>query len=297
MDPKAMEKMYKVGDREISGLETLVLSAVSGLGAPYAKAEIADVIKLVEDTKGGPHRWAAKHLNQFQMNRESADRLYAFLNHVRGGDDVFTAGSKVVRYAFDYDALTAFEKVWMRNLLIFYTWFRKNLAFQGYGILARPGIYSALAKVEAARPKADGEPDWWSKAGGIGTPIGLLTFGNPYADIFKYSADSGDVRRTVLASVTPFVKLPIEVLADRNLFTGVPVVKRGEGVAESRFKHVLSSVEGPQGKLVRSITGDAKPGQSKLVDVLGRFTGVKIQQNDPEGNKKRARLVDSGTRP
>jgi len=185
----------------------------------------------------------------------------------------------------------------MRNLLIFYTWLRKNLAFQGYGVLARPGAAATLAKVEAARPKAPGEPAWWKQAGGIGTPMGLLTFGNPYADIFKYSADKDDARRTILSSVTPFVKIPVELLADRNLFTGQPINKRGgDSSLVSGLKHIGTSVMGPQGKLVQAGLADTKPGQSKLLDVLGRFTGAKIVQNDPKANKKRA-ILDSGSRP
>lgn len=282
MKPAEMERVWKVGDGSMTGLEVLLLSSISGLGAPYAKGEIASVVNLINDTKEPPHRWLAKHLNQFQMDRENGDRLYSFLNHIRGGDDVFTAGSKVVRYSFDYSELTAFEKVHLRNILIFYTWFRKNLTFQGYGLLVRPGVHATMAKVEEARPKAPGEPEWWSKAGGIGTPMGLLTFGNPYADIFKYSADLGDARRTVLASLNPFIKLPMEIGLNRNAFTNAPV---GESAVE-RLKHIGKSIEGPQGKLVRAIVSD-KPPAAKTVDVLGRFLGPKIQPTDVAGNAGR----------
>lgn len=289
MDKAAMEKTYKVGQAgEMTGLELHVLSALSGLGAPYSRAEISNVLHLIEDTKEGKARWLARHLNNFQMDRENADRLYSFMNHVRNGDDAFTAGSKVVRYAFDYDQLTHFEKVWLRNLLIFYTWFRKNLTFQGYGVMTRPGIYAALAKVESSREKKPGEPEWWAKAGGFGTPMGLLTFGNPYADVFKYSTDFGDARRTVFSSLTPFVKLPIEMATEKDLFTGAPI----QDSTLARLKHVGKAVMGPQGKLVETAIKGVKPGQSLPLALAGRFLGPKIQQDDPAGNAMRLALQE-----
>lgn len=314
-DQKALDRSYKISkDASLTGMELMLMSSVSGLGTPYTLGEIESVVHTIQDTRLPIRRWLAKHLNRLQMNRENADRLYQFYNNLRGGDDIFTAGSKVVRAVFDYHDLTTFEKIWLRNLLLFYTWFRKNLTFQGYGMITRPGMYDLMNRFEHHRPKYPGEPDWWKKAGGIWSPWGLLTFGNPMADVFKWELSWDNVQRNVIGMMTPFLMVPASLAANKNLFTGGDIEKYPGEVVPSPFgafgpwrgaRHPgeqptfglparaafgLRAFSGPLGALAEDVA-TPKKGFGGPIELAGRVSGAKFQPVVPEEFARRAASI------
>ena len=57
----------------------------------------------------------------------------------KGGKSVDDASMDVKAALFDYSELTNFEKRFMRNVIPFYTWTRKNIPLQLANVLERPG--------------------------------------------------------------------------------------------------------------------------------------------------------------
>jgi hypothetical protein len=212
------------------------------------------------------------------MDRENASRMWSWMNHMHRGDDPFTAAAKVIRHQFDYGAATHWERVWGRNLILFYTWFKNNLVFQGYGLLTKPGMYSTLNHMENSRPKWPNEPDHIAKLGGIWTPFGLLTFGNPMADVFKYEVSLENFRRNLLGAVNPLGRVPIEVATNRSWWLGGEI-ERFEGQNSPSLVAKIGNALGIPTPMSRaSAEGEIQPSlPAYAAYVLNQFTG-------PQGN-------------
>lgn len=302
-----MDKVFKLGDSELTGRQLATAARLSGLGLGYTQAEIEMVAHIFEGT--GRVKGVARLMTKLNMDRENADRVWSWMNHVKAGNDPYTAAAKVLRTKFDYNAATAFEKIWMRNLMLFYTWYKNNMILQGYGLLAKPGIYSTLNHVENSRPKLPGEPEWWKKAGGLYSPFGLITFGNPLADVYKFNLSQDNLRQNILGVTTPLVQSPISLLTGRDMFTGGDLSKFADQNVPSPLGSVLNPLgigtpsraqadgelspavpwyiaklardfSGPYGSSIGAVTSRPDQGYSKWYNVLPRFTGARLNPED-----------------
>jgi len=80
---------------------------------------------------------AARSINQNFV--EDPAKLAMFRWARKGGKSVDDASMDVKAALFDYSELTNFEKRFMRNVIPFYTWTRKNIPLQLANVLERPG--------------------------------------------------------------------------------------------------------------------------------------------------------------
>lgn len=226
-DEEALAKTFKVGDQEMTGAELFVEASFMGLGRGYVGSDIAQMMDLYQ---GGIHNWGIfKHGTRINMHRENAVRLETYIKHRQAGSDAMTAAAKSLRVHFDYSDLTDIEKVFARNLLLFYTWLRRNTMLQMSGVLTRPGMYSALGTMEQYRPKLEGEPDYLSKLGMVGAPgLGYFNIGNPAEAIHNFDPTNENFRQTILGGINPLVRIPLEVGTNQNLRTGYDI-SRGPG--------------------------------------------------------------------
>ena len=317
VDREFLNRTFKIGKNEMSGWEIALGARLSGLGMGFTQTDVQAFLNLA---KGSGTKRVRNAMQMFNMRREDAMRINTWLEHVRRGDDFFTAGARTIRTHFDYDALTDVERVWMRNLMLFYTWFKNNMVLQGYGVLARPALYSTLQHYEHSRPKFANEPDWWRTAGGVYTPLGILTWGNPMAELNRINLDPDNVRQMTLGGGNPFFRMPVEVLMNRNNFTGGEVYKfQGQnvphwlpamadalgvpGIPMSRGRaddaspspamdaglaHLLSGFTGPQGGLMQQALGPDQEGNT-LLGILSKLSGLRLQQNQPQKFERSAK--------
>lgn len=310
-DIEYLNQTFKVGKREMTGWEIAVGARLSGLGMGFTQADVEVFLNIA---KGGrnPATRISNAMQRFNMRREDAMRMASWIGYIRKGDDMLTAGAKVIRTYFDYDALTDFERVWARNLMLFYTWFKNNMVLQGYGMATRPGIYSTLAHFENSRPKVENEPEWWKKAGGVGSPMGLITFGNPMAEVNKWSFDKDNLRQILVGGGHPLYRAPLEYLMDRNTFTGaegeafegqnkphwtaalvdalgIPTPQSRRRAADEApspawpagITNLLTAFQGPQGSTLGLAEDETYEGD-KLVPILSRIVGLNLQPTQPE---------------
>lgn len=309
-DAEYLARTFKIGKREMTGWEIAIGARLSGLGMGFTQTEVETFMNLA---KGGGTKRIRNIMQMFNMRREDAMRMNSWLEHIKSGDDFLTAAARTIRTHFDYDALTDFERVWMRNLMLFYTWFKNNMVLQAYGVISRPGLYSTLAHYEHARPKTENEPEWWKKSGGIYTPLGMLTFGNPMAEVYKWDLDLDNVRQLTIGGGNPFFRAPVEVLTNRNFFTGGEITKfKGQntphwmatvadalgvpGIPQSRARatdaapsaalpagiaHLISAFTGPQGGFLAT-ANDPEFEADKELTILSRLSGLRLQPNQPD---------------
>lgn len=144
------------------------------------------------------------------------------------------AYGQVVKYHFDYDSLGANERKYMKRIVPFYTWTRKNLPVQLEMIAKKPGYYAAYAKaqdnLEIGTPKDAIVPAYfgpfairspWTadqvpRGGEAGARIYWLP-DLPFTsldDLF----DGGKLR----GQLTPILKVPWELDRGAQFFSGAP---------------------------------------------------------------------------
>lgn len=164
-------------------------------------------------------------------------RIPLFIDRLIKGDTPEAAAKWVFKFHFDYapEGLTAFERNVMKRLIPFYTWTRGNVPLQIENVLKQPGKYTALAKVREniergsgsrAEEEKDYLPQWLQEMFIFRLPgessEGLaryLQIDLPMEDLNKLPlTESG--RREIIALLSPFIKYPIERIANRNLYFG-----------------------------------------------------------------------------
>lgn len=177
---------------------------------------------------------------RFQNWYSTEARMNLFLGLLDDGYDPVSAAEKVVEYLFDYSKLTNFEREWMRRLVPFYSWTRQSLPLELKTALSRPFVPSLTGDfVSAAGPddKQRAElPPWLAdsiltKMGmdGNGNLTALRSIDAPIEDLLRWVDSEGwkrAVEENVMAPLTPILRLPVELLAERTFFSGRPIKDR-----------------------------------------------------------------------
>lgn len=301
-DPKMLgEHFATIGGHKYNGAEVLWMSHMIGLGKGYAGAEIAELSKIFQASKGPIGikqirqfaRWSTRNTN----TREDGNRIQTWLRHMEGGDNMMEAGMKTVRAHFDYNDLTDFEKIYMRNMILFYTWSRKNIPFQVKSMAQKPGLYSSYGDIERDRPKMPGEPAYLGNMGLIPIPgFGAVNVSAPWADLNKIPLGPGGLRETgrqnILGALAPGFKQAQEVLSDTNTLTGgrlsqskgtLPFVGEVPWWAAYPFKQYNPLVT--QAGRISNTSSDPRD----IIGLLGNLSGtVRRVQPDPKWTEKKA---------
>lgn len=218
----------------------------------------------VQTVKGGfglgPSGAIGKRAVEASARREDIMRIITFTQRMRrNGGDFADAMWWTIKHHFDYGDLTGFERRWMRNLFLFYTWYRKNIPLQFLSIITRPGFFSGMtnayidlaqgqtplnfnwSKINPILPDMSGPvpnsglvPDYmftqlaapsvnWN---GHALAVG---FGAPWSDINlvgHFFESSGEGLRSMLAMFNPAVSLPFQYAFQSDLLTGRKFDKR-----------------------------------------------------------------------
>lgn len=163
---------------------------------------------------------------------EFMNRVPMYLYLREKGWDISAAVQKVDDLQVNYDALTPFEKSFMRRIAPFYGW-QRRMAPVILGTLAeRPGGHMAqtLRAINRGRGPDEVTPDYVAETASIPlgeTPTGdksyLTGFGLPLEAPFQYAG--GGIRGAgleALSQMTPLVKGPLEFAAGQTFFQKGP---------------------------------------------------------------------------
>ncbi len=321
INQKILDQVFDIGGKQMTGQELLTMSRMVGLGRGYVGTDVAIMVDAFEKAGRGPREWY-RWAQRMNIKRENAQRLGTWIRHMQAGDDPIMAGVKTLRVHFDYTQLTDFEKLTLRNVLLFYTWLKRNTILQGGGLVTRPGLYSAVADTQNHREVFPNEPTYYAEQMAIPTPWGNFSVGLPAADLTNYELSLKNFRQTVLGAVNPLIRVPVELSTNQKFFTGgriqdyegqldpsllaeaaqrlgLPVTEttakaggdKGAGI-DPFLGHALSQFLGPQVATGQAITQPDFEG-SRLSQAAGRFFGIRPQANRPEAFARAAKYIEA----
>lgn len=163
---------------------------------------------------------------------EDQSRLVDFLVNLKKTGDVQLAAQRTKQFLFDYQNLSEFERKYLRRIMPFYTFSRKNIELQVNTLFTSPGriageiravqtIGDMLGEGNLSQEEKETLPEWMQdglnalvKREGSQVTV-LSTLGTPIEQIFQQAQAN-----QLLASVSPILKLPVELMSGYSFFHG-----------------------------------------------------------------------------
>jgi hypothetical protein len=160
---------------------------------------------------------------------EETQRMNLWLNYLEKGQTPKEAVESVNKFMFDYADLTEFEKTYMKRIIPFYTFMRKNIPMELEQIIEQPQKYqqTAYAINEFQHMSGDNyipleDRDEWrqdfiqfpNQKDGINAGININL---PYQQLERLAPNK------LLGQTSPAIKTPIEALTGKYLYTGLDV--------------------------------------------------------------------------
>lgn len=225
---------------------------------------------------------------------EDYGRMMMFLNGMRLGHTAKDSAKLVNKALFDYSrGLSDIERTWFRRIIPFYSFQRFAIPFVLKETLAKPGNFATIEKMMRTMEKLfitgeelnEGEVHTFNEKGNnflLEQPRLLTGFDNsgratlsimnnltPYdvlnLQVYDKNGDL-DLARTaekgILASLTPFIKVPIEALINRDFFTGKTI----DQVAK------FGNIEGSIGKVLPQFAKELMGWETATNKVTGKTT-------------------------
>lgn len=197
-------------------------------------------------------------------------------------------------FLFDYaTGLSRFESEVMRRIAPFYSWSKWNIPRQVAELVNQPGKFLLYDKVQdnlaSLNPLPQDAPQWLRE--GLNTGITLPGGGPlvvnprlPLQDLNRIPGFSNDGGRGLLGMLNPALKLPIELITNRNLYTDRPIERtEGETVPTPSYLRPFTAVSDALGLNSASeaagLNQDLTPARGdrvdpRLVHVADQLLGV-----------------------
>lgn len=166
---------------------------------------------------------------------ENQARSFNFLSELKKTGDVKQAAKTTNKTLFDYGDVTKFEKDYLKRIVPFYTWLRKNVPLQTENLARTPGKYAGTKKgLDAVRdltPPIDEKnmPEYMDNPNWVKTPLQqngnpmYLNTNLPLGDLEKLNP--AQIGKTALGSLSPLLKAPLELQLNQNTFFGSKIEK------------------------------------------------------------------------
>jgi hypothetical protein len=177
---------------------------------------------------------------------ENYSKVTAVIASIKNGKPIKEAIKEAEDALFNYQALTPFEKDFMRRVLPFYTWTRKNFELQLKTLATTPGRTAAQFKFLRGVNESLGEPmtgdedeglpPWLRDNFGIKTnsfnngQSSMMTgVGHPLEEFFgRFSGEKGFLWNSIANTIVmanPLFKYPLEKVTGVDLFRGKPIAE------------------------------------------------------------------------
>lgn len=163
---------------------------------------------------------------------ENQARMVNFLANLHNTGDVTLAAKRTKQFLFDYGNLTNFEKTFMKRIMPFYSYTRKNIELQAHTLMTTPG--RTLAQIQGLQNLSDvmsgGQlsaqeeaalPDWIKsgieivrKRDGQNVEI-ISSLGTPVEQPFQALQPN-----QLLGSLSPLLRVPLEQATGYSLYQG-----------------------------------------------------------------------------
>lgn len=248
----------------------------------------------------------------FETSREAGDffdqvnrfALYKWAREAKGMTPE-KATELVKAVQFDYSDLTNFEKEVMTRIFPFYRWSRKNIPFQLQQFISDPRKFMRLyygnqeAKEEAKIDESK-QPSYMRNT--FNLPFGnrkdglTFTANLPAEDLSKISG-AGAFGKMVVDSINPALKLPVELVSNRNLFTNREI-SEFDGQTNKlgipmKVDYALQTLLGTPG---RALSGFASRPESEQLSTgnygTAKLLGLPIRPYNQEKNEQIRKIQD-----
>jgi hypothetical protein len=184
---------------------------------------------------------------------ENQAKLVNFMYHLKSGKSVQEAADLTHKFLFDYSDLTDFEEGFMKRIMPFYTWIRKNVPLQFEQMINSPQKYGRVYRFMNDMSSGESEeqrrfrPDYLRDATYIGD--------NKYANINIPYKDLGRLAPKELAGMlNPLIKVPMEVGMNKNIYFDSPIASY-EGAKTKAPMYMYPIAEStPNGKFIDAKT-------------------------------------------
>lgn len=181
-----------------------------------------------------------KPMSTVAEKTEATYRFAHFINELQKGSTIEEAIESIARHFYDYGDLSAFEKNFMRRIMPFYTFWRKNMGANLYYLANNAGYLSAPMKLaNNLNTITEGDPEsiplewlenprnqWLLNQGAYRAPwdgskmLPLQGF-LPQVDVAQFKPD--ELFQTAFGNLSPTIKTPIEIFMNKDTFTGRPI--------------------------------------------------------------------------
>ena len=171
---------------------------------------------------------------------ENEARLALFLDNWMKFGDADHAAKVVSEHLFNYRDITNFDNAIMKTFIPFWTWSKKNVPLQWKNLIRQPRKFGVFAHVKdymtniSEDPETNEiegyefEPDYIKELFGVPTPFKTPTGTRMvYNPNFAFQ-DLGKITwRDWAAGLTPLAKIPLELMSNKEIFTGAPIKSPG----------------------------------------------------------------------
>lgn len=178
----------------------------------------------------GASKYAGGRVEEILRGSLGMDRLLK-------GQTVDAALQDIYKFHFDYSDLTDFERQFVKRIVPFYTWTRKNLPLQLEMMATRPGKYAWYYKLDQNLRRNDTEeggvvPQYFNDL--MGMPTGLRVGGSQmyaFPDVpftkslttgLPFTSEQGLSGNPLLSMMTPVIKTPLEVARGQQFYKDIP---------------------------------------------------------------------------
>jgi hypothetical protein len=164
---------------------------------------------------------------------EMAARMAMALRAAKNGKTVDQIAADVTRYHFNYSDLSQLDE-FAKVFIPFWTFASKNIPLQIVNQITRPSVYRAYESLQRQMPPEEDMilPEWLARRNPLGLGAGssgVLNPDLPQIDMADQLRQFADPLRLV-SQMYPQYRLPIELLGDRKLSTGIPFSDKPQAV-------------------------------------------------------------------
>ena len=198
---------------------------------------------------------------------EDQAKVLNFMVNLRATGDVSHAAARTNMFLFDYQNLTKFEKTFVKRLIPFYTFTRKNLELQAKVLASTPGriaaevkaltnVGEAMAGAELTDEERAKLPAWLQSGIGIlksrkGSTLEMFSsLGTPLEQPLAAFQPN-----QFLGSVSPLIRVPIETATGYSWFQGKALSDATNAAAYKNAPKALKDLIG-----YTELTGKRKDG-------------------------------------
>lgn len=172
-------------------------------------------------------------------------RIPLFFSEIADGKTIDEALHTVYKYHFDYapQAATEVERTVLKRLIPFYTWTKNAIPLMLEELIAQPGKMTGFYKAVREASSGDGEidrtllPSYLEKEGAMVRGDSVLSgTGMPPLQILQFF---GDPINQIESSLSPLLKIPIEIRTNFNLFKDKAITEDKSGTFAENYPQVV----------------------------------------------------------